>query len=63
MSTSTPTTDRTAPTLTDGTWRADTTPEPESKTEPTSTWAPQQFSADCDLRLYNLIDDENRAMF
>lgn len=65
MSTSTPTTDRTAPTLTDGTWRAETAPDtdrtPDSTTEPTG--AHYQFATDCTLRLYNLIDDENRAMF
>ena len=60
MSTSTPTTDRTAPTLTDGTWRSET--EPESAPETTPRGAPRQFATDCDLRLYNLIDDENRAM-
>jgi hypothetical protein len=59
MSTSTPTTDRTAPTLTDGTWRAEPTPEPDSATGD----AHYQFATDCDRRLYNLIDDENRAMF
>ena len=58
MSTSPPTTDRTAPTLTDGTWRAESTPE----TETTPTGARYQFATDCTLRLYNLIDDENRAM-
>jgi hypothetical protein len=63
MSTSTPTPDRTArtPTLTDGTWRAETAPELESATDPRD--APRQFAPDCDRRLYNLIDGENRAMF
>jgi len=56
MSTSTPTTDRTAPTLTDGTWRSETAPDP------TPRGVPRQFATDCELRLYNLIDDENRAM-
>lgn len=60
MSTSTPTTDRTAPTLTDDTWRAETTPDTDPTTEPTGTH--YQFATDCDRRLYNLIDDENRAM-
>ncbi|AZH26571.1 hypothetical protein [Haloplanus aerogenes] len=63
MSTSTPTTDRTArqtPTLTDGKWRAETTPEPTTA-DPTGN-ATFQFLPDCDLRLYNLIDEENRAM-
>jgi hypothetical protein len=65
MSTSTPTTDRTAPTLTDGTWRAETTPESEADptADPTPRGAPHQFATDCERRLYNLIDDENRAMF
>jgi len=58
MSTSPPTTDRTAPTLTDGTWRAESTPEAE-----TPTGGRYQFATDCERRLYNLIDDENRAMF
>jgi len=60
MSTSTPTTDRTAPTLTDGTWRSEATPEREP--DPTPRGAPRQFATDRELRLYNLIDDENRAM-
>lgn len=62
MSTSTPTPDRTArtPTLTDGTWRAETETAEQSAT-PTRS-ATFQFQPGCDLRLYNLIDDENRAM-
>jgi hypothetical protein len=63
MSTSTPTTDRTAPTLTDGTWRSETTPELEPTTDRTPKGAPRQFATDCDRRLYNLIDEKNRAMF
>lgn len=59
MSTSTPTTDRNAPTLTDGTWRA----EPTDSTPDTATGDAQyQFATDCDRRLYNLIDGENRAL-
>ncbi|MFB6256680.1 MAG: hypothetical protein ABEH58_08165 [Haloplanus sp.] len=59
MSTSPPTTDRTAPTLTDGTWRAESTPE----TGTTPTGARCQFATDCERRLHNLIDEENRAIF
>jgi len=65
MSTSTPTstTDRTAertPTLTDGTWRAESTTE--STADAPSRNATLQFLPDCDRRLYNLFDEENRAM-
>jgi hypothetical protein len=59
MSTSPPTTDRTAPTLTDDTWRAESTPDAETM----PTGARSQFATDCERRLYNLTDDENRAMF
>jgi hypothetical protein len=61
MSTSTPTTDRTesTPTLTDGTWRAETT---ETAETPPTRNATLQFLPDCDLRLYNLVDEENRAL-
>jgi len=61
MSTSTPTPDRTAqtPTLTDDKWRAETAPE--TTTDPIER-ATFQFLPGCDLRLYNLIDEENRAM-
>jgi hypothetical protein len=58
MSTSPPTTDRTAQTLTDGTWRAETTPDAETA----STGAHHQFATDSERRLHNLIDGENRAM-
>ncbi|SEA07967.1 hypothetical protein SAMN04488065_1728 [Haloplanus vescus] len=62
MSTPHPThtqTDRTAtePTLTDGRWRADPPAAPDSAVHD----APRQFSLSTQ-RLYNLIDDENRAM-
>ncbi|WP_049937067.1 hypothetical protein [Haloplanus natans] len=59
MSTSLPTTDRTAPTLTDDTWRAES--RPDAETMPAG--ARSQFATDCERRLYNLIDDENRVMF
>jgi len=60
MSTSTPTTDRTDyPTLTDDTWRDETT---ETTPDTPLRGAQHQFSADCEIRLYNLIDEENRAM-
>jgi hypothetical protein len=64
MSTSTPTPDRTArtPTLTDGTWRAETETETETASDAPTRSATFQFRPGCDLRLYNLIDDENRAM-
>jgi len=53
-------TDRTTttePTLTDGRWRAEPTTAPDSAVAD----APRQFSLS-DLRLHNLVDDENRAM-
>jgi len=61
MSTSTPTTDRTesTPTLTDGTWRAET--DETTETTPTRD-ATLQFLPSCDLRLHNLVDAENRAL-
>jgi hypothetical protein len=61
MSTSTPTTDRTArtPTLTDGTWHDETAEAAETTPTRNATF---QFLPDCDLRLYNLVDEENRAM-
>lgn len=64
MSTSTPTTDRTAqtPTLTDGTWRDETTADTATATDDPTGNATFQFLPDCDLRLFNLIDEENRAM-
>lgn len=64
MSTSTPTPDRTArtPTLTDGTWRAETEAETVQPSDTPTRSATVQFQPGCDLRLYNLIDDENRAM-
>jgi hypothetical protein len=57
MSTSPPTADRTDPTLTDGTWRAESTPDADP-----ATGARYQFATDCERRLYNLIDEENRVM-
>jgi hypothetical protein len=64
MSTSTPTPDRTAqtPTLTDGTWRAESTPETAQPSDAPTRSATFQFLPGCGQRLYNLIDDENRAM-
>jgi len=64
MSTSTPNPDRTAqtPTLTDGTWRAESAPETERPSDSPTRRATFQFRPGCDLRLCNLIDDENRAM-
>ncbi|WP_248895971.1 hypothetical protein [Haloplanus halobius] len=58
------TTDRTAstrtePTLTDGRWRADDTTDPA---DAALHAAQLQFLPDGDRRLYNLVDDENRAM-
>jgi hypothetical protein len=63
MSTHRPTTDRTAsdqspPTLTDGRWRA--TPPTPATTSPTRH-AQRQFAPDCETRLYNLVDAENRV--
>jgi len=65
MSTSTPTLDRTArtPTLTDGTWRAESAPGTKRPSDSPTRSATVQFRPGCDLRLCNLIDDENRAMF
>jgi hypothetical protein len=61
MSTPHPTIDRTAseptPTLTDGRWLATSreTPAPSRRVQ-------QQFSPGRETRLYNLVDEENRAL-
>lgn len=51
---------RTAPTLTDGRWQAETS---EATTASANDAAQRQFATDHRYRLPNLVDAENRAIF